>query len=152
VPKGSMASAQQPVPLKDGKHALIADYTLGIGKIDLVNKSVTWLPHPDIVAVNGIDGLYRSGNRLLALENGTKPIRVMEYQLDEKSSRITGARVLEQNTAHLTEPTHGVVAGSEFYYIANSGSSKLESGGRVKAGEKLERARIQKLSLRHGMR
>jgi hypothetical protein len=140
-------SAQEPAPLPDGKSALVIDYVLGIAKLNLANKSLKWLPHPDDVALNGIDGIVVSGHRAIAVQNGTDPVRISAIDFDDSFSRITGVTVLEQKTPHLTEPTHGVVVGDTYYFIANSEDSKVDKGGAVKKGEVLQSPVIQKLPL-----
>jgi len=147
TPRDVFVSVQEPAALPDGRNALVIDYVLGIGKLNLATKAVTWLPHPDNVALNGIDGIVVTGHRAIAVQNGTNPIRISAIDFDDSFSRILGVTVLEQKTPHLTEPTHGVVVGDTYYFIANSEDSKVDKGGVVKKGEVLEAPVIQKLPL-----
>jgi hypothetical protein len=143
----SFVSVQEPAVLPDGDHALVTDYLLGLGKIDLKTKALTWLPHPDDVALNGIDGIVLRGTRAIAVQNGTNPVRIIAIDFDDAFTRIDGLTVLEQKTPHLTEPTHGVIVGDTYYFIANSEGDKIEQGGAVKKGETLEAPVIQKLQV-----
>lgn len=59
-------------------------------------------------------------------------------------TQIVSEEVIEQATATLDDPTHGVVVGDSFYYIANSGWSNLDDTGNVRAGSKLTPARIMR--------
>ena len=59
-----------------------------------------------------------------------------------------GPKVIESNTPTLGDPTHGVVVGDIFYYIANSGWSELDDHGDLKPGAKLTAARIMQFKLR----
>lgn len=145
--RSSFVSVQEPAPLPDGEHALVIDYLLGIGKIDLKTKALTWLKHPDDVALNGIDGIALRGTRAIAVQNGTNPVRIIAVDFDEAFTEIKGVTVLEQKTPHLTEPTHGVIVGDEYFFIANSEGDKVEEGGAIKKGETLEAPVIQKLLL-----
>lgn len=147
VPRGILVSVQEPAALPDGRNALVIDYVLGIGKLNLATKGITWLPHPDDVALNGIDGIVLTGHRAIAVQNGTDPVRISMIDFDDSFSRVTGLTVLEQKTPHLTEPTHGVVVGESYYFIANSEGDKVDKGGVVKKGEALQAPVIQKLPL-----
>jgi hypothetical protein len=52
--------------------------------------------------------------------------------------------VIERSTSGLGDPTHGVVAGGKFYYIANSGWDRIEDDGRPKAGTTPARALLMR--------
>ena len=138
-------SPQTPAMLPDTDHVLVPDYLRGIGILDLGSGRVEWLKHsePDI-AVNGIDGLYFDRGSLLLTQNGTSPERVIRVQLDQSLGRIISSKVVEQATPSLGDPTHGVLVGSSFYYIANSGWNVLDDHGNLKPGQKLTPARIMR--------
>ncbi len=143
--RSSFVSVQEPAALPDRDHALVVDYVLGIGKIDLKTNALTWLKHPSDVALNGIDGIALQGTRAIAVQNGTNPVRILAIDFDEDFTAVKGVTVLEQKTLHLTEPTHGVIVGDEYFFIANSEDDKVGEGGIVKKGETLESPVIQKL-------
>ena len=90
---------------------------------------MTWLAHPGNVAVGGIDGLYRVDATLHAVQNGTMPNRLLRLLLDGPMARILGADVLDRGTPVLDEPTHGVIVGDAFYFIARSGWSRVRPDG-----------------------
>jgi hypothetical protein len=46
--------------------------------------------------------------------------------------------VLEANWADLGDPTHGVVVGDDFYFIANSGWDRVDRNGTMTAGKPAE--------------
>ena len=123
VPGGVLANAQNPAVSPDGRRLFIADYLLGIAVVDLASRRVTWLPQPPDIATNGVDGLYVTGRSLIGVQNGTAPERIVRFPVDEGFTRILGWEVLEQNP-QLDEPTHGVVVGDWFYFIANSGDDR----------------------------
>ena len=123
VAPGVLANPQGPALAPDGRRLFVADYLLGIAAVDLVTRRVEWLPQPADVATNGIDGLYVAGRSLIGVQNGTAPSRVIRFAMDERFSRILGWEVLEQNP-QLDEPTHGVVVGDTFHFIANSGDDR----------------------------
>ncbi len=100
----------------------------------------------DQYALEGVDGLYFHGESLIATQNGTSPERVIAFKLDSSLTRVTSERTIESATTTI-DPTHGVVVGDEFYYIANSGWNELDDRGNVKKDTLLTPARIMRAHL-----
>lgn len=125
----------------------VPDYLRGIAIMRLSGEGVRWMSMQDRYALDGIDGLYFEHGNLLAVQNGTKPERVAAFALDRGGTQVVRQRIVEQATASFGDPTHGVVVGDEFYYIANSGWDKLDEHGRVKPGFALTPARIMRVKL-----
>jgi len=98
-------------------------------------------------ALNGIDGLYSTGEILVAVQNGTAPERVMIFRLNHSLSEITSEAVIERASRTLGDPTHGVIVGTAFYYIANSGWDVIDEHGELKPGAHLSPARVMKAAL-----
>jgi hypothetical protein len=142
-------SPQTPVVLPGGKLAAVPDYTRGIGILDLKSGSVRWLNHEGgaKVALNGVDGLYLADGALILTQNGSSPERVVRMKLDKSQVKVVAEDVIERSTATLGDPTHGVVVGDLFYYIANAGWDVLDEHGDVKAGEKLSSGRVMRFRL-----
>jgi hypothetical protein len=134
---GDFVSPQTPAVLSDGRHILVPDYVRGVGVLDLDTKHVVWIPMAGEHALTGIDGLYAVGNTLIATQNGTSPERVVRFTVDQAKSRILSESVIERATSTLGDPTHGVVVGDYFYYLANSGWDVLDDHGVVKEGKTL---------------
>lgn len=133
-------SPQTPVLARDGKRLIVADYSMGIAVIDLASANsaakVSYLPHPENVAVVGLDGLYLSGDSLIGIQNGTEPNRILRLQLNHAQTEITSAEVIEQATERMGDPTHAVAVDGWFYVSANVGWSKVEDNGKLKDGQK----------------
>ncbi len=136
-------SPQTPVLSRDGKRLFVADYTMGIAVIDLpaagaaLNPSakLNYLPHPENVAVVGLDGLYRNGDSLIGIQNGTEPERILRFLMNPAQTEITGAQVIHQIGQF--DPTHAVEVDGWFYATANVGWSKVDDNtGQLKPGEK----------------
>jgi sugar lactone lactonase YvrE len=125
---GILHSPQMPALSTDGR-LLIADYVRGIAALEIPSRRVTWLPKPRTLASGGIDGLYRDGHQLIAIQNGTHPHRVLELTLDARETRILSWRVLEQASEWLGEPNHGTFVGKNFYFIGNSGWDRVNEAG-----------------------
>jgi sugar lactone lactonase YvrE len=115
---GEFPSPQTAALSADEQTLYIPDYARGIAAMHLSDRKVEWIQPADDIALNGIDGLYRDGDHFLAVQNGTNPKRLVRLSLDLHKQEI-----LEANTPYLGEPTHGVFANGDFYFIANSGWS-----------------------------
>jgi hypothetical protein len=137
---GFFFSPQTPVLARDGKRLFVADYSMGIVMIDLASANASsklnYLPHPDNVAVVGLDGLYLSGDSLIGIQNGTEPNRIIRLRLNHAQTEITGAEVIEQATEPMGDPTHAVAVDGWFYVSANVGWSKVDDNGKLKDGQK----------------
>jgi sugar lactone lactonase YvrE len=131
-------SPQTPVLARDGKRLFVADYSLGIAVIDLTAigpaSKVTYLPHPENVAVVTLDGLFLSGDSLIGIQNGIEPARIMRFRLNHAQTEITAAEVIEQSE-RMGDPTHVIAADGWFYVSANVGWSKVDDAGKLKPGE-----------------
>ncbi len=143
-------SPQTPVVLAGGNLVAIPDYLRGIGILDLTDGSVRWLNHDGHakVALNGVDGLYFANGSLILTQNGTSPERVVRMKLDRSRESVVSEEIIERATATLGDPTHGVVVGDWFYYIANSGWDVLDEHGDLKPGEKLSSGLVMRFRLR----
>ncbi|WP_323756581.1 hypothetical protein [Roseivirga sp.] len=104
----------------DEKYLYMADYITGIHRIDTETDDVVKVFAPEEILLKGIDGLYYYENSLIAIHNGVKPYRVMQYFLDETGQYILFGRVINQGGPSLGEPTLGQVKDGYFYYLANS--------------------------------
>jgi hypothetical protein len=152
IDKGDFISPQTPVMHPDGKHLFVPDYLRGIGILDLASGKTTWLAPQQKYALSGIDGLYFADSALFAIQNGTSPERVIRFQLNSTADQIISEQLIERSTPALGDPTHGVVVGDSFYYIANSGWDVLDDHGDLKAGAKMTSARIMRFELRKAAR
>jgi sugar lactone lactonase YvrE len=136
-------SPQTPVLSRDGRRLFVADYTMGIAVVDLptaaaapnLSAKLNYLPHPENVAVVGLDGLYQSGDSLIGIQNGTEPERIIRLVMNPAQTEITDAQVIHQ-IAQL-DPTHAVEVDGWFYATSNVGWTKVDDNtGQLKPGEK----------------
>jgi hypothetical protein len=144
---GDFISPQTPAMHPDGKHIFVPDYLRGIGVLEIDTKQVRWLSTEGRFALNGIDGLYFDHGLLVAVQNGTSPERVVAFRMDPRLTRIQSETIIERSTETLGDPTHGVIVGKNFYYIANSGWDVIDEHGNLKAGSRQSAARIMRASL-----
>lgn len=145
---GDFFSPQTPVLAHDGKRLFVPDYSMGIGIVELPNANTTidqsklnasrrleYLPHPENVAVTGLDGLYLDGDSLVGIQNGTEPERIVRFRLNSAQTEITSSEVIEQSTDRLGDPTHVVGLDGWFYVSANVGWDKVDDHGQLKSGQ-----------------
>jgi sugar lactone lactonase YvrE len=128
-------SPQTPVLAADGKRLFVPEYPLGIAVIDLTGSGrITYLSHPENVAVTGIDGMHLAGDSLIAIQNGIEPERVVRFRLNHSQTQIEAAEVIEQSTPVMGEPTHAIAANGFVYVSANVGWDKIDDHGKLKEG------------------
>jgi hypothetical protein len=136
IDHGDFVSPQTPAFCDDRNIAFVPDYVRGLARLDLRTGRVRWLSGARH-ALTGIDGLYCTGRLLLAIQNGVAPERVVAFQLDAAGTTVIGEQMIERATPTLGEPTHGVLVGGTFFYLANSGWDALGDDGAVKPGAQL---------------
>ena len=139
---GDFISPQTLAMHPDHRHVFVPDYVRGIGILDTVTKQVQWISTEGRHALDGIDGLYFDSGKLIAVQNGTSPERVVAFALDASLSKITSEKIIERSTGTLGDPTHGVIVDGNFYYIANSGWDVTDDHGDVMAGAKTSAPRV----------
>lgn len=138
---GEFPSPQTPALSVDEKTLYVPDYVRGIGAIDLATRALRWLVPAEGIAVSGIDGLYVYGDSFIAVQNGTEPRRIARFSLD-----LRRQAVLEANTPGLGEPTHGVIVGRTFFFLANTGWDQYRDGR--KTGTAAVRSSVRQIDLR----
>jgi len=151
IDRGDFVSPQTPSISADGRYLFVPDYLRGVGILDLSTRQVRWLSMDNRFILNGIDGLYLYGDSMLAVQNGSSPERVISFRLDPSHSKINSQDVIEAATSTIGDPTHGVIVGSDFYYIANSGWDTLDDNGERKPTAKVTTARIMRVGLQVGL-
>lgn len=114
---------------EDESAIYVSDYIDGIYKVDLASKEVKKLSiSSEDILLKGIDGLYFKDNSLIGLHNGTKPNRVVQYNLSEDGSTIVSKETISQ-AGVLGEPTQGVFVDETFFYITNSPWGAYDADG-----------------------
>jgi len=95
-----------------------SDYIHGIYRLSA--ETIRRLKHADTLSLKGIDGLYYKNGKLVGLQNGVYPKRVVQFTLNEDHTGISSGFYLDKNLPALNEPVQGVWVGDWFYFIANS--------------------------------
>lgn len=115
----TMRGTQGLAATPDGKTLYASDYA-GLYRIDVAAKTVTPIPVPRDLALNGIDGLVYANGRLVAIQNGIEPHRILLLDLAPGGAAIERGRILEMNNPHFDEPTLGTVVDGALYVSANN--------------------------------
>jgi len=134
IAPGALRSMQGLVLDKTGRYSYVSDYVGGLFRIALADNTVERVVADESTGLFGIDGLYRYGNRLIAIQNGIRPNRVIEFALSEDGLEVTDSRVLARNLPDFDEPTLGTVVGDEFFFVANSHWNRFDRDGNLPEG------------------
>ncbi len=130
----------------DESRLFVADYLKGIVVISLKNNERKWLTFPEGTIGKGIDGLCFYKNSLIAVQNGVKPIRLVQFQLNDEQSEIIGYRTLDQNRVEFNEPALATIVKNKLYYFANSPWQAYDKNGALD-GLKIEHPMLFELDL-----
>ena len=127
--------------------ALYVAQGLSLRRIDLASGAVSAVAAPPGLALLAIDGLYWHRGRLIAVQNGGGPGRILALDLSADGRTITAFRVLEQGDPDFDLPTTGTLAGDRFTFIANSQLRRLGDDGRLTAGPPVAPIRLVEIVL-----
>lgn len=128
VPPGVFRSPQTPALSSNGATLLVPDYSAGIAAVNVASGRVTWVTHTDSLVLAGIDGLYRIGHDLIAVQNGLEPNRIVRLTLDRSLRRVVRATTLARGS-RASSLTHATVAGGWLYFITKSGWERAADDG-----------------------
>lgn len=131
-------SPQGMVVSPDGRWLVFANYGTGLHRIDLTEKAAVHdfsaggleaLPAPEGAELRGIDGLVRRGDRIIAIQNGTRTPRLLSLTLTPDWSAVTGREALIEG-APLSEPTTGFLEGDALVFVSRSQWTDFDRDGR----------------------
>lgn len=126
LPPGSLGSPQGIFPLPDGSGAWVADYALGLAFVDFRDASVevarTW------TTLLGADAVAADGRRLLVVQNGVAPARLLRLDLSADLRRIENVEVLLAAHPDFGGPTGLAVVDGVPYLIADGQWERFANG------------------------
>ncbi|MGE0183449.1 MAG: hypothetical protein AB7F91_10330 [Parvularculaceae bacterium] len=129
------------------KRLFIADYLAGLFVLDLKTDAVAQIANPTGAHLGGVDGLYLYKGDLIGIQNGTSPQRIVRIKLDKTGATALAVDVIQQALPEWNEPTHGIVDGDAFHYIATSNWPAYDDEGNLREGAQLEPLRIMSAPL-----
>ena len=131
----------------DEQRLFMADYLKGVFAIDMKTRTVALLSPAPAITTLGLDGLYYHKGKLVGVQNGVKPNRVVELSISKDRTQIEQLKVLEANNPVFDEPTLAVLNGDTLFYIANSQWAAIDEKGVLAAEDKLRDPIVLKLRL-----
>jgi len=100
-----LASAQGMSASPDGRYLLVADYAMGLMRVDLRTLDMQPVVVPPDVTTLGIDGMVRlADGSFAATQNGAPPYRVLRFALSADWSVLTAFSVLAANAPAVSDP------------------------------------------------
>ncbi len=131
VERGVFGSPQGLVLDSTAAFLYVADYIGGLYRVTLADGKVEKVRIQANVTDYGIDGLYRHGAELVAIQNGVRPNRVVALTLGAEGLSITAGRTIAANLDEFDEPTLGFVSGDDFYFVANSHWNRFDAENKL---------------------
>lgn len=121
-------SAQGTALSEDGKQLILADYSQGIGSVDLAAFIRTLLPRQDGKPLRGVDGLARCAERYIGAYNGAAPGRLIVFTVGPQG--IVMNDLVDGLT--LPDPTQIAYDSKRLLIVADSGWATLDKPGFVR--------------------
>ena len=146
VAPGKLRSMQGLVVDASGQFLYVADYVGGLFRVRLSDYSVERVLSEESQSLFGIDGLYRYGDELIAIQNGIRPNRVIALTPAPNGTTIISSRILARKLPEFDEPTLGTIVGDDFLFVANSHWNRFDRDGNLP--DDLQGPIILKISLR----
>ena len=131
VDPGVFGSPQGLVLDDTGEFLYVADYIGGLYRVTLASGEVDKVINEANVTDYGIDGLYRHGDELVAIQNGVRPHRVIALKVGDGGLSIIAGRIIASNLDEFDEPTLGFVSGDDFYFVANSHWNRFDADNKL---------------------
>jgi hypothetical protein len=97
----------------------VSTFPDGITMVDLKTHAATPIARPAGLCLAAIDGLYFHSGALIAIQNGFMTPRIARFSLSRSLRTIEGFEILERRNPLFEGVTTGVLAGDEFFYMAN---------------------------------
>jgi hypothetical protein len=132
----------------DERYLFIADYIKGIFRLEVKTKELILLENTQDVSLKSIDGLLWYKNSLIAIQNGTNPMRATRYYLNTVFTAITSFTIIDRGHPAFSEPTNGCITNDTFFYIANSQWSGYDEQHKQKNESQLQKTIVLKIALK----
>lgn len=125
---GDGRSGQGTALAPDRNHLLVADYSRGVGMLDLLTSKTQILARPDGKPLRGIDGMVRCGRVYYGIYNGSSPGTLVAIR--PTGSGLTFDQPLGDFS--LPDPTQIAFDGKRLLIVADSGWATLDKAGFVR--------------------
>ncbi|MBV9901430.1 MAG: hypothetical protein JOZ90_10080, partial [Alphaproteobacteria bacterium] len=118
LPPHTFLSAQGMAVSADGRLLYVADYRYGLAAVERASGRVFRMAAPPDLMLDGIDGLVRDGDSLIAIQNGAPPLRIVQLSLSGDGLGIASLHVVERLNPAWDEPSLGAVVGDRLLYVS----------------------------------
>ncbi len=125
---GNVFSSPQGIAFL-GDSMFVADYSTGLVRVDQKQKTAQLLPAPLNTSLIGLDGLIAHKGKLIGIQNGASPMRIVQITLSEDQSAIAAVDVLLQNDKNMEDPTQGVIENDNLHFIGNAQWARFPTDG-----------------------
>jgi hypothetical protein len=144
VPAGKFENPQGLVAGILPATIVLADYPTGLWRVSLKDGSLTQLAPPAGSEIRGIDGIYRHGDDLIAVQNGTKTPRILAIHFGKRGEIAHVRRWLELPGAEIGL---GTLNGDAFWFVANGQWNEYDDDLAPRPGATFEAPRLRALPL-----
>ena len=131
----------------DNAFMFISDYLGSIFKLDMKTKKLTTITCSVDASIKGIDGFNFYKGTLIGIQNGTVPLKAVQFLLNKDYTSIIDFKTIDRSHPAFNEPTLGTIEGNTFYYIANSQWSGYDDNHKIKPTDQLQDIVILKVDL-----
>jgi len=146
TPDGQMAFPNGVALSADGQAIYVAQGA-SLKRVDVESGLMETVAQPRDLALLSIDGLYRYGPDLIAVQSGGTPGRVLRLHLSRDGRAISSYEVLAARLPVFDMPTTAAIQGDRLYLIANSQLRRLRQDGRIENPETLRPIQILEIDL-----
>ncbi len=134
VAPGTFRSPQGIATFSGTARIVVSDYSYGLASIDTGDGSIRRVTLDAMATLDGIDGLWRNGERLVAVQNGSRPMRIVELAFSPDGSVATAVAWRETANPDWTEPVGGGVSGASLIYVGTGQWASFGPGGALREG------------------
>ena len=99
-------SLQGAAPTPDGKWLYVADYSLGLLRMNIATGAIALLAAPDDATAIGCDGIVWRNGAIIGVQNGVSPARIIRMTPDERSDRLLRIDVLDRHISVARRADH----------------------------------------------
>jgi sugar lactone lactonase YvrE len=126
IAPGVGKSGQGTALSEDGQKLLVADYSQGVGMVDLASGTRILLARQDGKPLRGIDGLVRCGETYFGVYNGATPGRLVSFSVGRGSFAKQLSLDDPDPAFILPDPTQVAFDGQRILVVADSGWATID--------------------------
>jgi len=110
----------------DNSRLYISDLYKGVLVVDPAERRSVMLSGPEELNLGGIRGLSHVAGKLVIVQSGFQPERLMQLELDASGGNIVNFTPLASALAEFDRPASSAIHGNHVYYFANSESENID--------------------------